>query len=135
MTMQVIGDNPCPPGMVSTTYVPDQLIAGNLQQVTDTVTVGGTTPLVRGAVLGQVTASGEYVLSVKTATDGSEKPCAILVDYVDPSGGTVGAGVYLMGQFNQHRITFDASWSLAELKAALRVWSIFLRDSEQAPAV
>ena len=135
MTVQIIGDNPCAPGMVSTTFVPDQLIAGNLQQVTDTVKIGGATLLMRGAVLGQVTASEEYVLSVKTATDGSEIPCAILVDVADPSGGSVEGGVYEMGIFNQNRIIFDNSWTLAELKMALRPYSIFLRDSLQAPAV
>lgn len=134
MSSQEIGDNPWSPGMQSSTYVPDQLIANNLQLVTDTVTVSGTAPLVRGTVLGQVTASGEYVLSVKTAGDGSETPCAILVDYVDPANGAVSAGIYQMGMFNQNRITFDASWTVPELKDALRPLSIFLRDSLQAPS-
>lgn len=134
MSSQEIGDNPWSPGMQSSTFVPDQLIANNLQLVTDTVTVSGTAPLVRGTVLGQVTASGEYVLSVKTASDGSETPCAILVDYVDPTSGAVSAGIYQMGMFNQNRITFDASWTVPELKDALRPLSIFLRDSLQAPS-
>lgn len=134
MSSQDIGDNPWIPGMRSSTFVPDQLIANNLQLVTDTVVVSGTAPLVRGTVLGQVTASGEYVLSLKTASDGSEKPCAILVDYVDPSSGTVSAGIYQMGMFNQNRLTFDASWTVPELKDALRPLSIFLRDSLQAPS-
>ncbi len=134
MTVDVIGDNPCTPGMKSYTYLPDQLIAGNLQLVTDTVDIGGADPLVRGAILGQISASGVYVLSVKTATDGSEVPCAVLVDNVSPGGATVRGGVYEMGIFNQNRITFDSSWTVPELKNALRPYSIFLRDSLQAPA-
>lgn len=134
MSSQEIGDNPWSPGMQSSTYVPDQLIGNNLPLVTDTVMVSGTAPLERGTVLGQVTASGEYVLSVKTASDGSENPSAILVDYTDPTSGAVSAGIYQMGMFNQNRIIFDASWTVAELKDALRPLSIFLRDSLQAPS-
>lgn len=130
---EIIGDNPCVPGMQSYTYVPDQLIAGNLQLVTDTVDIGGTVPMVRGSILGQITATGVYVLSVKTATDGSQSPSAVLVDNANPAGATVRGGVYELGVFNQNRITFDASWTLPDLKNALRPYSIFLRDSLQAP--
>lgn len=132
--VDIIGDNPCTAGMQSYTYMPDQLIAGDLQLVTDTVDIGGTALLVRGTILGQITATGVYVLSVKTATDGSENPCAVLVDNANPAGSTVRGGVYEMGLFNQNRITFDSSWSVPELKNALRPFSIFLRDSLQAPA-
>ncbi|NTZ48393.1 head decoration protein [Lelliottia aquatilis] len=132
--VEVIGDNPCTPGMQSYTYVPDQLIAGNLQLVTDTVDIGGANPLVRGTILGQITATGVYVLSVQTATDGSEVPSAVLVDNVTPGGATVRGGIYELGIFNQNRITFDSSWTIPALKTALRPFSIFLRDSLQAPA-
>ena len=86
-----------------------------------------------GAVLGVVTASGKYTLSVKTATDGSEKPAAILVDNVDASTSDQNGGLYLMGEFNQNRIIFDNSWTVPALKAALRPLAIFLKDSTQAP--
>ncbi|MFZ5274746.1 head decoration protein [Enterobacter asburiae] len=132
--VEVIGDNPYTPGMQSYTYVPDQLIAGNLHLVTDTVDIGGADPLVRGSILGQITATGVYVLSVQTATDGSEVPSAVLVDNVSPGGATVRGGIYELGIFNQNRITFDSSWTLPALKTALRPFSIFLRDSLQAPA-
>lgn len=132
--VEIIGDNPWSPGMQSYTYVPDQLIAGNLQLVTDTVNIGGAAPMQRGTILGQIAATGVYVLSVKTATDGSEKPSAVLVDNVNPAGETVRGGVYELGIFNQNRIIFDSSWTVPELKNALRPFSIFLRDSLQAPA-
>lgn len=131
---EVIGNNSWSPGMQSYTYVPDQLIAGDLQLVTDTVEIGGTDVLLRGTVLGQITTTGVYVPSVKTASDGSEKPCAILVDDVTPGSSSVRGGVYLIGLFNQNRILFDSSWTLPELKNALRPFSVFLRDSLQAPA-
>ncbi|HFI1966909.1 TPA: DnaB-like helicase C-terminal domain-containing protein [Yersinia enterocolitica] len=84
-------------------------------------------------VMGKIKASSEYVKSVKTATDGSEVPVAILVDNVDTTTATQRGGVYLMGQFNQNSVIHDASWTLAELKTALHSYSIFLEDSIQAP--
>lgn len=131
--MDQYGQNPFSPGMKSSLFVPDQLIAGPLQLITDTVTVSGG-DYKRGTVLGMITTTGKYTACVKTATDGSEKPCAILVD--DVHAGTHGdqsGGIYLMGEFNQNRVTIDASWTLATMKAALRPFAIFLKDSLQAP--
>lgn len=106
--MDQYGQNQFAPGMESSLFLPDQLIAGTLQLVTDTgIITGGAYK--RGAVLGVVTASGKYKLSVKTATDGSEAPAAILVDDVDASTTDQNGGLYLMGEFNQNRIIFDNS--------------------------
>ena len=130
--MDQYGQSPFSPGMKSALFIPDQLIAGTLQLVTDTgIITGGAYK--RGTVLGVVTASGKYTLSVKTATDGSEKPAAILVDNVDASTSDQNGGLYLMGEFNQNRIIFDNSWTVPALKAALRPLAIFLKDSTQAP--
>lgn len=130
--MDQFGQNQFAPGMKSSLFLPDQLIAGTLQLVTDTgIVTGGTYK--RGTVLGVVTASGKYTLSVKTATDGSETPVAILVDNVDASTADQNGGLYLMGEFNQNHIIVDASWTLAEMKTALRPLAIFLKDSIQAP--
>lgn len=106
--MDQFGQNQFAPGMESSLFLPDQLIAGTLQLVTDTgIITGGTYK--RGTVLGMVTASGKYKLSVKTATDGSETPVAILVDNVDASTADQNGGLYLMGEFNQNHIIFDNS--------------------------
>ncbi|WP_157129885.1 head decoration protein [Burkholderia pseudomallei] len=55
MTLNVstIGENPQLPGITAETFVPDQLIAGNLKLVTDTVTIAANQVLPRGALLGQ----------------------------------------------------------------------------------
>lgn len=128
MTVTEISNNPCKPGVVQDMYVPDQLVSGPLQVVTDTVTLTGGKLYRRGTVLGVVTASGSYQLSVKTATDGSQVPSAILVDDVDATAGDVQGGVYLMGEFNGHRIITDSSWTANDIKAALRPFSLFIRD-------
>ncbi len=136
MTVNQYGENGWQPSVRQDTFIPDQLIAGTLQLVTDTVTIltGSTASYVRGTVLGMITATGKYTLSVKTATDGSQTPAAILVDNIDATTADQLAGVYYMGEFNQNRITFDPSWTIAALKPALRPSAIFLKDSVQAPA-
>ena len=122
-----IGENSQTPGVAAEIFLPDQLVAGNQKIVTDTVTLGaGTLP--RGAVLGQITASGNFVLSVKTAADGSQNPIAVLADGADASAGAVLCGVYLTGELNANALTFDASWTAATLKPALRPLGIFLKS-------
>jgi len=130
--MDQFGQNAFAPGMKSALFVPDQLVAGTLQLVTDTgIITGGA--FKRGTVLGLVAASGKYTQCVKTAEDGSQLPVAILVDDVDASSFDQNGGLYLMGEFNQHRIIFDNSWTTADLKKPLRPLAIFLKDSDQAP--
>ncbi|OTA13937.1 hypothetical protein Xvie_04112 [Xenorhabdus vietnamensis] len=96
------------------------------------MTIAKSGILKHGTVLGQITATREYVLSKKSATDGSQTPCAILVDDVNATENSVSGGVYLMGEFNQHRVIRDESWPLPELTDALRKFSLFLRDSVTA---
>lgn len=136
MTLNQVGDNAWVPGVQHDTFVPDQLLSGPLQVVSDTVTILTATAATykRGTVLGVVTASGKYTLSVATATDGSQVPQAILADDANATSADVLAGVYLMAEINQNRIIFDPSWTLATLKTAFRPYGIFLRDSVQAPA-
>ncbi|GAN97968.1 phage protein [Komagataeibacter europaeus NBRC 3261] len=112
----------------STLFVPDQLVAGNMKLVTRTVTFGASQTLPRGAVVGRVTATGEYILSVATATDGSETPCGIMVDAVETAAGATQTGaIYEMGEFNSNYMTYDSSWTLDALTQALRQWAIFIK--------
>ena len=221
MTLNVssIGENPQQPGITAETFIPDQLIAGKLDLVTQQarITAGNLT---RGAILGAKTsdsvtvtpgtntgngtlgtisigaspkygifsivaksatdfsvtdpdgnpqsdatvgtaytsssvnftltagatafvagdsfklnvveATGDYILSVKTANDGSQNPSAVLVTDSDATSGPVLAGIYVMGEFNQAAISFDPSWSLDALRASLRSVGIFLKSSVSA---
>lgn len=223
MTVNQIGQNSWQPVAIQDTFIPDQLIAGNLQLVTKTVLIASGNTYTRGTVLGRASlkslvasaatgtgngsitgltvgggaevgvyqlkataadkftitdptgdavgtatvgtpftsnqlnltitagatafvagdaftvtvspATDAYSQSVRTATDGTQVPCAILVDNVDTTAGAAMAGVYLMGQFNQNRITFDDSWTIQDLADALRDKSIFLQDSIKGPGV
>jgi hypothetical protein len=130
--MDQFGQNPFSPGMKSSLFVPDQLVAGPLQLVTDIGTITGGA-FKRGTVLGVITTSGKYTLCIQTASDGSEKPAAILIDDVDAESVDQSGGIYLMGEFNQNRVIIDESWTLPAMKGALRPMAIFLKDSLQAP--
>ncbi|MDE1901513.1 MAG: head decoration protein [Alphaproteobacteria bacterium] len=79
-----------------------------------------------------VAGSGSYKMAVKTATDGSQIPCAILADDTDASGGDVIGPLYLTGEFNSNAITLDTSFTLAAATAALRAYSIFLKSAVSA---
>jgi hypothetical protein len=59
---------------------------------------------------------------------------AILADDANATAADVLAGVYLMGEINQNRITFDPKLDAGHMKPALRPCGIFLRDSVQAPS-
>lgn len=80
-----------------------------------------------GWVIGKVTATGEYKLSVKAAEDGSEDPVGILVDDYDATAADCPAEMYLTGAFNDDALVFGAGWTKAEIRDALRPFSIFIK--------
>jgi hypothetical protein len=80
------GDNVQQPSISSEAYIPDQLIAGNLKIVSESVTLTGAAALLRGAVLGKtVTAAGVATAGTNT---GNGVMGAITV------GGAAKAGTY-----------------------------------------
>jgi hypothetical protein len=91
----------------------------------------GSTPFVVGDSFTVTTedATGTYRPSIATASDGSQNPSAILLDTVAATTMPQTAGAYLTGEFNERRITYDPSWALPVLRAALRPSSIFLKSS------
>ena len=80
-------------------------------------------------------ASGLWKLSVATASDGSQKPSGVLVDYADPTSGNVNIGVYVSGEFNIRAVTYDSSWTQAPLVDACRASRIDLKNSISGAAV
>ena len=110
----------------------DNLIAGDFPIVTDGVTIVTGETLVRGSLLGKVTATGKYKLSLSAAVDGSQTPVAIASEAVDASAADVITTVYKSGEFNQNQITFGTGHTAASVKAALRALCIFLNDAIQA---
>lgn len=97
-----------------------------------TVTAG-TTAFVAGDTftLTVSDAVGVFVACVKTATDGSADPVAILSDDVTATS-TVSAGAYVAGEFNGASLSYDSGWNPALLFASLRKVGIHAKASVSA---
>lgn len=52
-----------------------------------------------------------YVLSVETATDGSQVPACVTADDIDTSGGAVNCAAYFTGEFSFEMCNVDPSWT------------------------
>lgn len=102
-------------------------------EINFTITAGGTAFVANDSfTLNALKATGNFILSVKTASDGSQVPLAILATATNASVTPQMAGAYVMGEFNQNAISFDPSWTLPALQAALRPVGIFLKSSVSA---
>lgn len=98
-------------------YTPENLLAGESDVITkpDTIAQAGVIPAL--SVLGR-NAAGKLIVSLETATDGSEVPVAILVEDVNTTSGDVVAPVYVAGEFLIDALVWHASWTTDALKLA-----------------
>jgi hypothetical protein len=102
------------------TYDPTGLIAGDFPIKHTAVTIVSGAAVVRGAVLGIITASGKYKLSTSAASDGSQVPVAIAAEAIDASGADAVGPVYHTVEFNAAQLTFGAGHNAATVEASLR---------------
>ena len=79
-----LGDNPQQPVYIQDAYIPDQLVAGPLQIVTEPATLTGSAALQRGSVLGRVTDSSVVATAGKAFATGT-----IVVAALPVNGDTV----------------------------------------------
>jgi len=110
------------------TLAHDNLIAGELRLVAKKVTLASGTHD-RGAVLGRVTASGDYVLSAAGAGDGSETPRLVLAHDADASAGPVDVLAFEHGDFNGAALTLGAGHTLASIADGLRGLGIYIHTN------
>jgi hypothetical protein len=101
------------------TYTPDKLNDRDTVTRVRTIAAGGGV-LPRGALLGKITATGKYILSLAAAADGSQVPDAVLLEPVDATAADVPGAVALAGKFSQQGVTFGAGQTVANTEAALR---------------
>lgn len=119
--------------MATETFTPDNLIAGTTQIVTDAVTIISGQTISRGDVLGKITTSGKYNLSLTAAGDGSQTAYAIAAEDVDASGGDVAdAAVYIKGEFNENSLTLGTGHTAATVKTQLRELGINIKSAVTA---
>lgn len=114
------------PGISSANFAPDLLVAGDHPIRTIPVTVLSGQNLVRGAVIGLITASQKVNLSLSAAADGSQTPFAILVDDVNASGGDKQGVAYIAGDFNSRELVLGAGHTIASIRNALAARSIYI---------
>ena len=111
-------------------YDLDNLFAGVKQPVTKKITIAsGAGVLTRGSVLGKVTATGEYILSIATAVDGSQVPDCILSEDIDASTEAIETIAYFAGEFNQNALTLGSGHSVDSIWEGLRAKGIYLKES------
>lgn len=115
--------------VTSEALIRDNLVIGSADELTtDHITIiSGAGVLVRGTVLGKITASGKYITCLSAAGDGSNAADAILAEAVDATAGDKVAAVYLSGEFNQAALTFGTGTTIANSKDPLRLKGIFLK--------
>lgn len=116
-------------GIRTDVYTPDRLIADDACcLVAKGITLASGQNLQRGAVLGKITASGKYVLSLAAANDGSEKPSVILAQDCDASAADAAAVAYFAGNFNGSALTIGTGHTVASIFDPLRGVSIMVLD-------
>lgn len=112
--------------MTTTPHQPRQLLAGDFPRRFATVTILEGQSLDAGAVLGEITASGKFILSLSAAEDGSEDPSVVLWEDVDASDGDVEAEVLLCGDVLASALTVGTGHTVASVRKALRPLSLFI---------
>jgi Bacteriophage lambda head decoration protein D len=120
-----------PASFSSTSFIPDNLIAGEFDDlIGEKITIISGQNLVRGAVLGKITASGKYTLSLSTVSDGSQNPDLILAEDCDATLSDKQALAYSRGDFIAPALTLGAAHTIASIKEGLRVKNIILINSQ-----
>lgn len=105
---------------------PAALLAGDFPRRFMIITIAAGQQLAAGAVLGEVTAGGEYKLSASAAGDGSETPAVVLWEAVDTTDGAAPGEALLCGDVRGAALTLGDGIDIAAAKKALRPFSLFV---------
>jgi len=104
-------------------------ITGDFPRITRSINLVAGQIYPKGAVLGKVTASGNYTLVNNAAGTGEATAKLILAEEVDATAAiTAGVG-YRTGQFNEAALTFGGDDTAADHREALDALCIFLETT------
>lgn len=110
------------------TYSEHPLVVGTYQTVNEPEMVAsGQGILPAGAILGRITASGEWVLSMAGASDGSQIPRGVLGVELDATTSAVIGPVFKAGVFNPNALIFGTGHTEASVKSAWEGMPLFVR--------
>jgi hypothetical protein len=105
---------------VTGTQTPDNLVLGGYPLVTYDETIISGQDVVRGTVMGRITASGKLTACDHTASDGSQTPYAVMAEDCDASTADTNCGAYVAGYFVEGSLTFGGTSDIDDLKVAMR---------------
>lgn len=118
---------------MSETFTPQNLIAGPFPNVGVEITLLSGSACAIGSVMGIITTSGKAIPCDHTASDGSENPYCVALEAATASGADVThIPAYLTGEFNENKLSFGGSSTLADLKRAMRDVCIFAKPARIA---
>lgn len=113
-----------PARMTTETFTPDRLLLGG-HVISRKITID-TGALIRGTVLGKITATGKYIASLSAAGDGSQTPDCILAEDVDATAADKEAMAYFTGDFDATALTLGTAHTAAAITEGLRAKGIHL---------
>jgi hypothetical protein len=119
--------HPAKGGQFASIVYNDFLMPGS-EHVYEPFVIAGGQQLLRGSVLGAITASGKLILSLNAAADGSQNAMAILCEDLDTtvaSGADIPFHVLVHGRVNPEALVFGAGQTEANTKAAMRAAGIY----------
>lgn len=114
------------------TSTPDNLVAGHeIPVIVKGITLAkNQSVLLRGTVVGKVTATGLCVPVDNSKVDGSQTALCILTDTVDTTSATdIKATGYFSGCFNSKALVFGGDDTAADHELRLRELGIFLKEN------
>ncbi len=113
--------------MTTETYDFDNLIAGAYPPENQVETIASGETVVRGSVLGRVTASGKLKVSASAANDGSQVPKFIAAYDLGALTADTEAEVFKAGCFRVSALTLGAGHTAASVRAAFDGSPIILK--------
>lgn len=109
----------------SVTY--DNLLLGDLPLISEEMEIAQSQTLVRGTVVGKITASGYYVACAHDAVDGSQTPIGVLMSDVTTTTAELPGTMYVFGLFNEDDLTFGGTSTIADLRDAMRLAGLYVK--------
>lgn len=110
----------------SNSYDPNGLLVGENPVISRQITLITGQNLTRGAVLGKITASGKYTLSLSASADGSQVPDCVLAEDTNATAADKLTVAYFVAGVNESKLTIGTGHTAASIKEGLRVKDIHL---------
>jgi hypothetical protein len=106
----------------------DELLDPTVPMIDQPATIANGQNLVRGSVIGRITASKKWVLSVAAANDGSQVPRAVMLHDLVTTADTV-TGVAVGGSFIASSLVLGAGHTIETVRAAFEDTGRYVVDA------